>query len=81
MKKYLSITDMIVIIVTALLFLIALFVNGISKELLLEVGILLVSIKLILMNHKNARANEKILEELVQLKKRISKTDNTNSEE
>jgi hypothetical protein len=81
MKKYLSITDMIVIIITALLFLIALFMNGISKELLLEVGILLVSIKLILMNHKNATANEKILEELGQLKKQISKTDNTNSEE
>jgi hypothetical protein len=81
MKKYLSITDMIVIIITALLFLIALFMNGISKELLLEVGILLVSIKLILMNYKNATANEKILEELGQLKKRISKTDNTNSEE
>ena len=80
MKKYLSITDMIVIIVTALLFVIALFMKGFSKELLLEVGILLVSIKLILMNHKSASANEKIFEELNQIKKRLSKTDNTNLE-
>jgi hypothetical protein len=45
MKNYLSVADMIVIIITFLLFLIALFVKGLTHYILLEAGVLLVSVK------------------------------------
>ena len=75
MKKHLSNTDFTIILVTIILFVVALFVKGFSKELLLEIGILLVSIKLILMNHKNAVANQRILEELNQVQKQLAQFD------
>jgi hypothetical protein len=75
MKKHLSTTDFTIILVTIILFVVALFVKGFSKELLLEIGILLVSIKLILMNHKNAVANQRILEELNQVQKQLAQFD------
>jgi len=49
------------------LFVVALFVKGWTKELLLEIGVFLVSVKLILMNLKNARAVEGIEKKLDQL--------------
>jgi cell division protein FtsW (lipid II flippase) len=73
MTKYLSKTDLIVIIITAVLFIIALFMKGFTKELLLEAGVLLVSIKLILMNHKNASVNEIILKKLEQINQQLEK--------
>jgi len=71
MKKYFSTTDIMVILVTAILFIVALFVKGFTKDLLLEAGVLLVSIKLILMHHKTAQSNEKILNKLEELDDRL----------
>ena len=76
MKKHLSKTDLIVIITTAVLFILALFMKGLTKELLLEAGVLLVSVKLILMNHKSASANERILQKLDQINRQLSDSDN-----
>ncbi|SDK70342.1 hypothetical protein SAMN04488034_101169 [Salinimicrobium catena] len=67
MRRYLSTADLIVIIVTFLLFTLALFTKGFTHDLLLEAGVLLVSIKLILMNYKNTRLNIKIMEKLDQI--------------
>ena len=79
MKKYLSVTDMIVIITTAVLFILALFMKGLTKELLLEAGVLLVSTKLILMNYKSSSVNESILKKLDQINQQLSESDNNKS--
>ena len=73
-------TDMIVIITTAVLFILALFMKGLTKELLLEAGVLLVSIKLILMNHKSSSLNERILKKLDQINRQLSESDNKKSD-
>jgi hypothetical protein len=66
-KHPLGLTSLAVIILTFVLFVVALFVKGWTKELLLEIGVFLVSVKLILMNLKNARAVEGIEKKLDQL--------------
>ncbi len=68
MKKYLPFADSSVIIITIVLFTIALFSKGFTHDLLLEAGVLLVSIKIILMNYKNISANKSILKELKDIK-------------
>lgn len=72
MKKHLSTTDIIIIGVTFTLFLIALFVKGLTKDMLLEAGVLLVSVKLIMMNYKTNIKTEKTLEELAEIKGKLS---------
>ena len=46
-------SSLVIIVATFVMFAAALFVKGFTKEVLLEVGVLLVSIKLIMMAHKN----------------------------
>jgi len=53
MKKYLDIGSTIVIIVTFVLFVAALFTKGFTHDLFLEVGVFLVSVKIIMMAYKN----------------------------
>lgn len=62
--------SMIVIALTAALFILALFVKGFTQGLLLECGVLLVSIKLILMAKKTVEIEENLerrLERIEQL--------------
>jgi asparagine N-glycosylation enzyme membrane subunit Stt3 len=73
MTKYLSTADLIVVAVTIILFVIALFVKGLTHDILLESGILLVSVKIIMMNYKNMQSNETILKELNNIRKHIRK--------
>jgi hypothetical protein len=56
--------SLVVIALTLLLFVIALFVKGFTHDMLLECGVFLVSVKLIVMSHKNgvsARLSEERL--------------------
>jgi hypothetical protein len=46
--------SLLVIILTFALFIVALFIKGLTHEILLEAGVFLVSIKLIMMSHKNS---------------------------
>jgi asparagine N-glycosylation enzyme membrane subunit Stt3 len=71
MKEYLSITDLLVIIATIILFVIALFIKGLTHDILLEAGVLLVSIKIIMMNYKNIISNQKIVKELDEIKQAL----------
>jgi len=50
--KHFDLGSLIVILVTFILFLVSLFVKGLTHDILLEAGVLLVSIKLILMSYK-----------------------------
>lgn len=53
-----------VIVLTFSLFIIALFIKGLTHEILLEAGVFLVSIKLIMMNHKNSVMAKKTASQL-----------------
>lgn len=71
MKKYLSLADFLVIAITFFLFTVALFVKGITHDLLLEAGVLLVSIKIIMMHYKNVLSNRTMLKELDEIKQTL----------
>jgi hypothetical protein len=61
---YLDPVSLVVIALTLLLFVIALFVKGFAHDMLLECGVFRVSVKLIVMSHKNgvsARLSEERL--------------------
>jgi hypothetical protein len=62
--------SILVIVLTLVLFVLALFANGFTHDLLQECGVFLVSVKLIMMSHKNgvsARLAEERLEKIQNL--------------
>jgi hypothetical protein len=54
MEAYFDTGSLIVIILTFGLFTVALFAKGFTHDILLEAGVLLVSVKLIMMSYKNS---------------------------
>ena len=54
MRKPFDPWSFIVIALTLVLFIMALFIKGLTHELLLEAGVFLVSVKLIMMAYKNS---------------------------
>ena len=76
MKKYLSAADLLVIAITFILFTIALFAKGITHDLLLEAGVLLVSIKIIMMHYKNVLSGRAMMNELREIKQTLSELKN-----
>ena len=60
--------SIIVIIITFVLFVVALFFKGITHDLLLEAGFFLVSVKLIIMAYKNRVSFESIQHQLDEIK-------------
>lgn len=66
-KKRLDQANVIVITLTILLFTAALFIKGIGHDILLEVGVLLVSIKLILATFQIKTSAEEINKKIDQL--------------
>ncbi len=62
--------SIVVIVITFVLFFVALFLKGLGHDLLLEAGVFLVSLKLIMMSHKQSILSnmmEERLEEIVAL--------------
>jgi hypothetical protein len=68
MSKHVDLNSLTIIIITFLLFFIALFAKGLSHDILLEAGVLLVSIKLIMMAYKHRVYIDEINEELQEIK-------------
>jgi hypothetical protein len=68
MRKNFDVGSTIVIIVTFLLFILALFAKGFTQDLLLEAGVFLVSVKLILMAYNNSVYIKSIENELKDIK-------------
>ncbi len=54
MFKHFDFASLVVVTVTFSLFVAALFTKGLTHNLLLEAGVFLVSVKLIMMAHKNS---------------------------
>ena len=52
--RHLDIVSQVVILITFVLFVAALFIKGFGHGLLLEAGVFLISVKLIMMAHKNS---------------------------
>lgn len=73
MRKYFDIGSIIVITVTFLLFAVALFTKGLTHDILLEAGILLVSLKLIMMAYRNTVSYKEIIDELKKINDRLNK--------
>jgi len=76
MKKYFEFWNISVIAITFILFVLALFSTGFSKNLFLEAGVFLVSIKIIMMNHRNSLSNQEILKKLDEIIEKFEKTKN-----
>jgi hypothetical protein len=76
MRKYLSKTDLTVIVITFLLFAVALFTKGLSHDILLEAGVLLISIKIIMMNYRNSVSNQLIINKLDEIKEMMKGQNN-----
>ena len=65
--------SLIVIVITFILFVIALFTKGFTHDLLLEAGVFLVSVKLILMAYRNNANNRILSKELAEIKQYLRK--------
>lgn len=63
-KYPIGLTSAIVIALTFVLFIVALFMKGWTQDLLLEAGVFLVSVKLIIMGYKNTVTSREIEKKL-----------------
>jgi len=54
LRDHFDFWSLVVIALTLALFIVALFIKGLTHEILLEAGVFLVSLKLIMMSHKNS---------------------------
>ena len=70
--KHFDTGSLIVIVVTFILFVLALFFTGFTHALLLEAGVFLVSVKLILMAHKSSVRSENLERGLAEIKEILS---------
>ena len=71
MKEQLDLGSIIVILITLVLFVVALFVKGFTHDLLLEAGVFLVSVKLIMVAYRNNKYVKTILRELRDIKQEV----------
>jgi hypothetical protein len=67
-KKHLDLGSIIVILITLVLFIVALFHKGFTHDLLLEAGVFLVSVKVIMMAYANNMHANEIIREIKALK-------------
>ena len=63
-RKHFDTWSLLVIVITLILFVAALFTKGFTHDLLLEAGVFLVSVKLILMAYKSSVATAMLQQKL-----------------
>ncbi|HEV3346696.1 MAG TPA: hypothetical protein VHC93_06375 [Methylomirabilota bacterium] len=63
-RKHIDGGSLVVILMTLVLFVAALFEKGFSHDMLLEAGVFLVSVKLIIMSYKGTRLSAELKERL-----------------
>lgn len=73
MIKYFDTGTIIVILITVILFIVAVFQKGLTKDILLEAGVLLISIKLILMAYKTSTQYLDLKKDLIEIKEILKK--------
>ena len=79
-RQHLDVPSRLVIALTLGLFAVALAVKGLGHDLLLEAGVLLVSVKLIVMAYKNSVANERLLRQLAMVHEAVTRIERRLSE-
>lgn len=67
-RHYFDTGSLLVIFLTFVLFVAALYFTGFTHDLLLEAGVFLVSVKLILMSYKNKVASDNLYKELTEIR-------------
>ena len=75
LTRHLDLGSRLVIVVTVVLFAVALFVKGLGHDLILEAGVFLVSVKLILMTYKNGVSASDLTERLARIEKTLAQID------
>ena len=70
---------MVVILITLVLFVIALFFKGMTQDLLLEAGVFLVSVKLIMLAYKSSIRLQNIENSLEELQRLLKNRDAENT--
>ena len=71
MLKNIGILSFVVILITLILFILALFTKGLTHDLFLEAGVFLISVKLIIMGYKNSNSSKEILDEIKKIRKKL----------
>lgn len=79
-KPFLDTGSLIVAAMTLLLFVAALFMKGITHDLFIEAGVFLVSVKIILMAHRNSIATSELNRKLDELRASLERTANTKND-
>jgi hypothetical protein len=77
MRHYFDAGALIVIFLTLILFVAALYFTGFTHDLLLEAGVFLVSVKLIVMSYKNNVAADNLHRELAGIRALIQEMHST----
>lgn len=71
MKEHLDLGSIIILLITLVLFIAALFVKGFTHDLLLEAGVFLVSVKVIMMAYRISVHANNIIKEIREIKDAI----------
>jgi len=79
-KKHFDLGSLIIIGVTFILFVLALFTKGFTHDILLEAAVFLVSIKLIIMAYKNIDATDSLHQKLDEIYKKVSAIESRRSQ-
>ncbi len=66
--KHLDLSTILIIIITLILFILALYFTGLTHNILLEAAVFLVSVKLIIMAYKSSVSSGNIERELKEIK-------------
>lgn len=73
MNSYIDKASAFTLALTLVLFVIALFVKGLTHDLLLEAGVFLVSIKLVLANYKHEQGTRRLLDRLDHIDRKLAR--------
>jgi hypothetical protein len=79
-NRFIDTGSLIVAVVTLLFFVTALFAKGLTHDLFLEAGVFLVSVKIILMAHRNGVATRDLNQKLDKVLESLTTLDNTRSD-
>lgn len=71
MKRKFDLANATTIALTFILFAIALFATGFTKDLFLEAGVLLVSVKIIVMGAETRDSNKEIIKKLNEINEKL----------
>jgi hypothetical protein len=77
MRKHLDGSTQFTLVITLVLFVVALFEKGFTHDLLLEAAVFLVSAKLVLLSYKASVNNDAITAQLAQVSQSLTRIEHT----